>query len=51
MLLRSLKEVFLIKLEDEEEIVKDYFVGSYFGELALLKNESRNANVIAKVDV
>ena len=50
MLVRNLKEVNFIYLEDKEEIVKDYFVGSYFGELALLKNENRNANVIAKVD-
>jgi cAMP-dependent protein kinase regulator len=36
--------------ESEEPLqVKEYHVGGYFGELALLKNECRNANVIAKV--
>ena len=29
-------------------LVKEYGAGEYFGELALLKNEPRAANVIAK---
>jgi cAMP-dependent protein kinase regulator len=29
-------------------LVKEYGAGDYFGELALLKNEPRAANVIAK---
>jgi len=32
----------------EPKEVKNYTVGDYFGELALLKNEPRAANVIAK---
>jgi cAMP-dependent protein kinase regulator len=34
---------------EEEQHVMEYLTGGYFGELALLKNECRNANVIAKV--
>ena len=36
-------------LGQEAEIVKEYIEGGYFGELALIKDELRNANVIAKV--
>jgi len=32
------------------EKVKDYSRGGYFGELALIKNEPRAANVVAKTD-
>lgn len=30
--------------------VKSYAAGGYFGELALIKNEPRAANIIAKTD-
>ena len=36
---------------DQEENVKDYKPGDCFGELALIKNEKRAANVIAKVNL
>ena len=36
-------------LDSADEIVKEYRVGEYFGELALIKNDLRAANVIAKV--
>jgi hypothetical protein len=39
----------LIYLDEEAEIVKEYTDGGYFGELALIKDELRNANIIAKV--
>jgi cAMP-dependent protein kinase regulator len=45
-------EAFATKVINEGEDaqqVKEYHVGDCFGELALLKNECRNANVIAKV--
>lgn len=34
----------------EAKEVKQYAVGDYFGELALLRNEPRAANVIARTD-
>lgn len=37
-------------IEGKEEIVLEYKKGMYFGELALLKNEPRAANVDAKTD-
>ena len=37
-------------IEGKEEIVLEYKKGMYFGELALLKNEARAANVDAKTD-
>lgn len=40
------------KLEGEEEVnVKNYLPGDIFGELALIKNDLRAANVIAKVEI
>jgi CRP-like cAMP-binding protein len=41
----------MFNLGGDAETVKEYKVGDYFGELALLKNECRNANVIAKVNI
>lgn len=33
---------------EDPKVVKEYKAGDYFGELALLKNEPRAANIIAK---
>jgi cAMP-dependent protein kinase regulator len=38
------------KLNGTEERVMDYKQGSYFGELALIKNDLRAANVVAETD-
>lgn len=35
--------------DDNEVQVMEYQKGGYFGELALIKNEPRAANIIAKV--
>lgn len=35
----------------EAEPVKDYTIGGYFGELALIKNEPRAANIVAQSEV
>jgi len=36
-----------MKLGEKPQKVKEYSKGSYFGELALIKNEPRAANIIA----
>jgi len=41
----------LVKESEEPEKVMDYTPGSYFGELALLRNEPRAASVITEVGV
>ena len=47
---KVLKEGMLVnKIGGKEEEVLAYKKGDYFGELALLKNEPRAANIIAKV--
>lgn len=46
----SLSKIFTLKLIDSpDEIVKTYKSGDYFGELALIKNDLRAANIIANV--
>jgi cAMP-dependent protein kinase regulator len=39
----------VMNVGEQAKNVKDYSKGEYFGELALIKNEPRAANVIAKV--
>ena len=38
-------------IDGKEKEVKSYEPGEYFGELALLRNEPRAANIIAKVNI
>lgn len=52
MQLRLYQKVINSLILDEGEVnVKEYSSGDYFGELSLIKNELRAANVYAKVTI
>lgn len=43
-------QVYATKNDDRTKIIKQYYPGDYFGELALIKNNKRVANIIAKTN-